>query len=570
MYILGISEIDNDAGAVLLKNAEVVCGINEERLTRIKRHRGFPHKSVEWILKYSNLSIENIDYIAIAKASPTDNPDRFYRVSNLLRSYDYFDKKDPSSFLVKTLNLVINKYRNAPKSIELAKKMNDEIDEWINNNNCSDKVIRVPHHRAHAECAYWASGFENALAVTMDGQGEGVTSQVYLVNNGEFSLLKEVRAPHSLGNFYAAVTKALGFKPARHEGKITGLAAYADQDPNLLLEIQKMAFLDSDGGFFSPSIYGNYTKIVKLGKKYGKEKISSVFQYIIEDITSKYISYYVEKYQVADIVLAGGVFGNVKLNQKIHEINRVNNIYVFPHMADGGLGYGAAQFVYREKSNDNSISSIKDVYWGPEYSDNEIQESLKKYSIKYEYYNEIEKKIALCLSKGKVVTHFYGRMEFGPRSLGNRSILYPATEPSVNNWLNQKLERSEFMPFAPVTLSEYADECYLNIKGAEKTSQFMTITFECTDKMKNQSPAVVHVDGTARPQLVSENINPRYYKILSEYYNLTGIPSIVNTSFNMHEEPIVCSPDDAITAFLQSELDYLAIGNFLVEGNLKK
>jgi carbamoyltransferase len=126
------------------------------------------------------------------------------------------------------------------------------------------------------------------------------------------------------------------------------------------------------------------------------------------------------------------------------------------------------------------------------------------------------------------------------------------------------------MPFAPVTLSEYADECYLNIKGAEKTSQFMTITFECTDKMKNQSPAVVHVDGTARPQLVSENINPRYYKILSEYYNLTGIPSIVNTSFNMHEEPIVCSPDDAITAFLQSELDYLAIGNFLVEGNLKK
>jgi carbamoyltransferase len=570
MYILGISEIDNDAGAVLLKNAEVVCGINEERLTRIKRHRGFPHKSVEWILKYSNLSIENIDYIAIAKASPTDNPDRFYRVSNLLRSYDYFDKKDPSSFLVKTLNLVINKYRNAPKSIELAKKMNDEIDEWINNNNCSDKVIRVPHHRAHAECAYWASGFENALAVTMDGQGEGVTSQVYLVNNGEFSLLKEVRAPHSLGNFYAAVTKALGFKPARHEGKITGLAAYADQDPNLLLEIQKMAFLDSDGGFFSPSIYGNYTKIVKLGKKYGKEKISSVFQYIIEDITSKYISYYVEKYQVADIVLAGGVFGNVKLNQKIHEINRVNNIYVFPHMADGGLGYGAAQFVYREKSNDNSISSIKDVYWGPEYTNDEVKESLDRYGIKYKYYDQIEKEVALCLSKDKVVTHFSGRMEFGPRSLGNRSILYPATTPSVNNWLNHKLERSEFMPFAPVTLSEYADECYLNIKGAEKTSQFMTITFECTDKMKNQSPAVVHVDGTARPQLVSENINPRYYKILSEYYNLTGIPSIVNTSFNMHEEPIVCSPDDAITAFLQSELDYLAIGNFLVEGNLKK
>ena len=569
MYVLGISEIDNDAGAVLLKNSEVVCGINEERLVRIKRYRGFPYKSIEWILKYSNLSIDDIDYIAIAKASPTENPDRFYKASNLLKSYNYFDKKDPSSFLVKILNLVINKYRNSPKSINLAKKMNYEIDEWINNNNCSDKVIRVSHHRAHAECAYWASGFDNAIAITMDGQGEGITSQVYLIDNGKFTLLREINAPHSLGNFYAAVTKALGFKPARHEGKITGLAAYADQDPELLSEIQKMAFYKHDGSFFSPSIYGNYIKILKLAKKYGKEKISSVFQYILEDITSNYISYYVEKYNIENVVLAGGVFGNVKLNQKIHEINGVSNIYIFPHMADGGLGYGAAQFVYREKTNDDSIASIKDMYWGPEYSDDEIKESLSKYSVKYKYCDEIEKEIALYLSQGKVVTHFFGRMEFGPRALGNRSILYSATEPSVNNWLNQKLERSEFMPFAPVTLMEKTNECYLNTEGAEDTAQFMTITFECTDEMKNKSPAVVHVDGTARPQLISKKNNPRYHRILSEYYNLTGIPSIVNTSFNMHEDPIVCSPDDAIKTFIQGELDYLAMGNFLVEANIE-
>jgi carbamoyltransferase len=330
-----------------------------------------------------------------------------------------------------------------------------------------------------------------------------------------------------------------------------------------------MAFYKHDGSFFSPSIYGNYIKILKLAKKYGKEKISSVFQYILEDITSNYISYYVEKYNIKNVALAGGVFGNVKLNQKIHEINGVNNIYIFPHMADGGLGYGAAQFVYREKTNDSSIASIKDVYWGPEYSDDEIKESLNKYGVKYKYYDEIEKEIALRLSEGKVVTHFSGRMEFGPRSLGNRSILYPATEPSVNNWLNQKLERSEFMPFAPVTLMEKTSECYLNTEGAEETAQFMTITFECTDKMKEQSPAVVHVDGTARPQLVSKKVNPRYHRILSEYYNLTGIPSIVNTSFNMHEEPIVCSPDDAIKTFIKGGLDYLAIGSFLVESNIE-
>jgi carbamoyltransferase len=158
-------------------------------------------------------------------------------------------------------------------------------------------------------------------------------------------------------------------------------------------------------------------------------------------------------------------------------------------------------------------------------------------------------------------------MEFGPRSLGNRSILYPATEPSVNNWLNQKLERSEFMPFAPVTLMEKMNECYLNTEGAEDTAQFMTITFECTDEMKNKSPAVVHVDGTARPQLISKKNNPRYHRILSEYYNLTGIPSIVNTSFNMHEEPIVSTELDAVNSFLKSGIKWMALGNYLVKNN---
>jgi carbamoyltransferase len=156
-------------------------------------------------------------------------------------------------------------------------------------------------------------------------------------------------------------------------------------------------------------------------------------------------------------------------------------------------------------------------------------------------------------------------MEFGPRALGNRSILYPATDTSVNDWLNKQLGRNEFMPFAPVTLAEHASECYVNTEGAEFTSQFMTVTFECTEKMKRQSPAVVHVDGTARPQLISELINPRYYKILDEYHSRTGIPSLINTSFNMHEEPIVCSPGDAIRAFLQAGLDCLAIGDYLVE-----
>ena len=234
-------------------------------------------------------------------------------------------------------------------------------------------------------------------------------------------------------------------------------------------------------------------------------------------------------------------------------------------MADGGLGYGAAQEVYREKSGDRTPNPINNVYWGPEYNNQEIKKQLDLHGLEYDYCEDIAEKVVECLSDNKVVARFAGRMEFGPRALGNRSILYPANDPNVNDWLNQQLNRSEFMPFAPVTLAEHAKECYLNLQGAEFTSQFMTITFDCTDMMKRQSPAVVHVDGTARPQLISESTNPQYYKILKGYYKNKGVPSIVNTSFNMHEEPIVCTPDEAIRAFIQGNLDCLAIGDYLVK-----
>jgi carbamoyltransferase len=194
----------------------------------------------------------------------------------------------------------------------------------------------------------------------------------------------------------------------------------------------------------------------------------------------------------------------------------------------------------------------------------DIEQELERYNVAFVSCEDIEREVATLLAQGKVVAHFNGRMEFGPRALGNRSILYSTTDQTVNDWLNKRLNRTEFMPFAPITIADEAKHCYLNLSGAEFTSQFMTITFDCTDRMKNESPAVVHVDGTARPQLVNREINPRCYRILRHYQELTGIPSLVNTSFNMHEEPIVCTPADAIRAFLDGHLDYLAIGDFLV------
>jgi carbamoyltransferase len=565
MYTLGISEIDNDSGVVLLKNSEVIGGVSEERFTRKKRHAGFPHRSVEWLLANFNLSINDISHIAIAKADPKTTPERFNRQYKLLKKFNYFDSSDPSSLIAKSLNFLIHRFRNLPRSYRLAKSLANEIDQWILTNSCGEKVVRVPHHYAHAQCAYWASGYEECLAVTLDGQGEGITSSVYHIKNGEFDLIKETLVPHSLGVFYASVTKALGFKPSKHEGKVTGLAAYGNPDEELLFAIESLAYSDSKGNFYAPTVYGNYLKILKLVKKHGRENVSAAFQIVLEKVATEYVGYFLRDQQCSNLVLAGGVVANVKLNQAIHQLKEVKNIFIFPHMADGGLGYGAAQYVYRNVTKDTSLSPIKDVYWGPEYSSIDIENSLKSFNLNYKKCSDtIVSEIVDCLIEKKVVAHFHGRMEFGPRSLGNRSILYSTIDPSVNSWLNTKLNRSEFMPFAPATLAEYADECYVGLSGAERTSEFMTITCGCTPKMQNDSPAVVHVDKTARPQLVYKDRNPRYHAILSEYYRRTGIPSLVNTSFNMHEEPIVCSPDDAIRAFIDGKLDVLAIGEFIV------
>jgi len=206
------------------------------------------------------------------------------------------------------------------------------------------------------------------------------------------------------------------------------------------------------------------------------------------------------------------------------------------------------------------------MFVGPAYDEDAIQDALDRQGVRYERTDDAPAAIARLVANGEVVARYEGAMEFGPRALGNRSILYRTTEPEVNTWLNKRLRRTEFMPFAPATLAEEAHRCYLGLEGCEHTAEFMTITFDCTDYMKETSPAVVHVDGTARGQLVRAETNPGFHAILTEYHKLTGIPSLVNTSFNMHESPIVRTPDDAVTAFLQGQLDVLAIGDYFVHG----
>jgi carbamoyltransferase len=231
-------------------------------------------------------------------------------------------------------------------------------------------------------------------------------------------------------------------------------------------------------------------------------------------------------------------------------------------MGDGGCGTGAA--LYHSQTEERK-PTISNAYFGPDFSDDEIAKELKEAGLEFTKPDHLAKEVAELIHSGKVVARFDGRMEYGPRALGNRSIMYHAREPEVNQWLNKRLGRTEFMPFAPVTLYEAREKYFFNIKGAEHTAEFMTVTFDCTDQMKKDCPAAVHIDGTARPQLIRREVNPGYYDILKEYEKISGISSLINTSFNMHEEPIVCTPFDGIRAFLQGNLDYLAIGLFLVK-----
>jgi carbamoyltransferase len=305
----------------------------------------------------------------------------------------------------------------------------------------------------------------------------------------------------------------------------------------------------------------------RLPIDFDKADLAASVQLLLEEIGIEFIRFWLRKTGIPFIAVAGGVFSNVKFNQRVHELEEVKDFFVHPAMDDSGLAVGGAFAAQAEEPGTDPtrlLQQLKNVYFGTSYEDDEIRRCIEAFGFQATYETKITDAVAKLLAKGQVVARFTGRMEYGPRALGHRSILYQTTDPSINDWLNAHLLRTEFMPFAPATLQEYADECFEGLDGARDSARFMTITFNCTEKMRAQSPGVVHVDGTARPQILDPETAPDFYKIAKAYHKLTGIPSLINTSFNMHGEPIVCTPEDALRSFDEGKLDYLAIGNWLV------
>jgi len=561
---LDLNGTTNESSVSLVQDGTLTTCIAQERLSRKKLDGHFPKDAIEAVLKNENLTAQDIDVIAVPFSHPTTS--NYSYLKSAWKAYF-----DTGVFLTRKIkNFSWYTLYNALKSPK---------NFSYNLNGKEFRLELYDHHKCHAAGAYYCSPFDEALVVTLDGGGDGLDGSVYI---GKGTKLTEVfTVPHfqSPGTMYSAITSDLGFKRHRHEGKITGLAAYGNSDlkrlglENLIkFDHKKLRFVSKPiAAHHANQDLSNKSKFFyPLLDKFPREDLAAAAQKMLEDGAVEMVKAGLKKaekmgHKLNKVCLAGGVFANVKANQRIHEIPGVENIFVYPAMGDDGLSGGAALLAYynQPEVKDKKSSEIKDINKGLEFSNDEIKIALEKANIQFEYFEDVEKQIATILNEGKVVGRFNGRMEYGPRSLGNRSIIGSPFDPSINNWLNKKLKRTEFMPFAPSINVEHAGTYFENYSNEHIAAEFMTVTYNVKEEMKEKIPAVVHIDGTARPQVVKADINPYYHRIIDEFYKLSGVPVVLNTSFNVHEQPIVCSPEDAIAGFQEGKLDVLAIGNYI-------
>ena len=602
MIVLGISPLDKDATASLVEDGRVLFAAGEERFTRAKQQSGFPERAIVAALEATGIDPTRVDKIVYpflearqeaalieralqaerefhanfhppklgpllaaarrrqgVRTEPVQglaSPDQ--RMRKGFAKEVFYSLAGTNPWMSRRVSQVRAADWGRRAALEHA-HWQRELEAGLARLGLRAPLERSEHHLSHAANAYLASGFERALVVTLDGYGSGLAGSVGVGENGRVERLHGFRFPHSLGSFYEMVTSSLGFRPDRHAGKIVGLAAYGD--PQVLLEVLLSRCDRSKPGDLRLVQNLNVHFSRHLAAEFPIVDVAAAYQRVLELLACELVEHWLHATGTKHVVLSGGVTANVKMNQRIHEIEGVEGIFIYPNMGDGGCGTGLAMHA---SWSGPARASIVDVYWGPEFSEREMLDALRTAGLTWERPADLARHVADKIHAGWVIARCSGRMEYGPRALGNRSILYHGREPKVNQWLNKRLGRTEFMPFAPVTLWEARHRCYHGLAGGEHAAEFMTLTFDCTDFMKQHCPAAVHVDGTARPQLVRREVNPEYHQILVEHERLSGSPSLINTSFNMHEEPIVCSPTDAVRAFFDGRIDGLALGPFFV------
>ncbi len=596
MKILGI-HYGHDANAAIIEDGKVLFAISEERINRKKFYWGFPFQSIAWCLKHTDLAPQQIDHVALVNLNAQQDT-----LGNTLPNfYERLNRRVPQFASVLNLPLII--FDNLVQGNLRRSIARSMLFETLKDLGFPKHKVRfVDHHLAHAAGAFFLSGFRDSLVVTSDGKGDLVSHRTYLARDNYFEYLHESPDFNSIGLFYSCITEYLGFKVLRHEGKITGLAAYGDPKktahipPPVSLSANGMStqnnlipearfndvywgyrqFYEEDPQLFYKILttksavlfeYARYATNQLFKKSFSgleKEHVAAFAQKHLEDVLVKLVHQQVKRYNTNRVAMSGGTFGNVRLNQKIAELPEVDEVYIQPAMGDGGLGVGSAVWMYWDLSEKWEHEFLEQVYLGPEYSDDQIFKAIQAVGLPHLKLDDIEGEVGKALKNNKIVGRFHGQMEWGPRALGNRSILASPQDATINETLNHRLNRTEFMPFAPIILEDHAADYFVGYASEQLAPRFMTVTYEVAPPKRNLIPAVVHVDGTARPQVVRESENPSLHRILSAYLKQSGLPVLINTSFNMHEEPIVCTPQDAIRAYQAGAIDILAIGNYWV------
>ena len=564
MKILAIS-CEQDAGAAINIDGEIIAAGNEERFNRKKLFIGFPELSILAICKNTNLNPKDFDYIAVS----TLNHVSYIGFTSPLFRQKLGEKLSKIRFIQNILNTKMLMYfiRNAVYFLQSSYRK--EIISRLRKLGFNQKVYFIDHHECHGYSAYYTSGWRDCLVVTLDGAGDGFCSKVFTSQNNKLEEVHAVPFYGSPGYYYAYATKICGFKCGR-EGKLTGLAAFGNPLHTKDIFKSRIKYHSEEITFKN---YGHYLnkelaelKLALNGSK--KEDIAAGIQTYLEEMVTDYISDLIQKFKnnkPVKLAVSGGIFANVKLNQRISELKNVEELYVYPHMGDGGLSAGASFALLEKLGVSFTPYEFEDVYLGSKYSEEEIIKALSHEKVDYYKSENPSLTMAKAVSEGKVVAYYNGAMEYGPRALGNRSIFASAKDPKINQSLNEKLQRSEFMPFAPIILKEKEKEYFLNLISKHKCTKFMTVTTDVTEKALKDIPAAVHIDRTARFQTITKEQNPVVYEMLKIYFALTGVPAVINTSFNMHEEPIVESPKQAIESFQQGQLDMLVLGNYVLE-----
>lgn len=580
IYILGINE-SHGATAALLKNGEIIAAVSEERFTREKNQSGFPRKSVKFCLKHANIEAKDLTGVYFGYNHPISlmtkmrKPKQgYYSLLSYLSIYlqTFFNNTPSISYIIFLVRKHVYNY------IFLNQVQKNHVrDTAIMLKIPSEKIKKVDHQTAHAFAAHYANADKQkrSLVITMDGSGDNVCSRIFSVNNDIWTKIDSTLNEFSPGLLYLYVTQYLGMKPNEHEYKVMGLAPYASKSQSekvanifrKIMHIENLHIRSSIPHTFMQTFLEQRLKDIRF------DLIAGGIQLFTQDLLTKLVTIAIRRTGIKNIVLGGGVFMNVKANMLIANLPSVEKIFVMPCSTDESVAIGAAYFGYQITCEKNNIKFnpkfLSTVYLGTNYSKKEVSKTINKAYKKYKNFTVIRMKnraleIARLIADGKIVARFAGRMEYGARALGNRSILARADNQNVIRIINEQIKSRDFwMPFAPVILKEKVHDYLINPKSID--SPFMMIAFETTPKARNELAAALHpYDYTARPQILTHNQNPEYYTIIKEFEKITGIGGVLNTSLNIHGEPIVCSPQDAIHTFQNSGLQYLAIEDFLL------